>query len=58
MAKAKKVVTVKVSPNTTVIGPDGHTIYRAGDEFTIDDAATVAQWVAAGSVVKVPVKRR
>ena len=51
-------VNVKVSPNTTVIGPDGVTVYRAGDEFTVDDDDTVAQWLSAGTVTRVSRARK
>jgi len=58
MAKAK-TVTVVVSPNTSVIGPDGVTVYRAGETFDVADDDTAAQWLTAGAVAKVsPAKRR
>lgn len=51
-------VTVRVSPNTSLIGPDGVTVYRAGDEFTVDDDETLAQWLSAGTVAKVSPRKR
>ncbi|MBA2514551.1 MAG: hypothetical protein H0V26_09520 [Solirubrobacterales bacterium] len=49
----KKVITVEVSPNTTLTGPDGM-LRRAGETFDVADDDTVRQWVTAGWAVKVP----
>ncbi len=57
MAKAKKVITVVVALNTTLVDGDG-VLRRAGDRFDVADDDTSRQWMSAGWVVKVPPAKR
>ena len=48
---------VVVSPNTTLLDTDG-LLRQPGDRFEAVDDDTLAAWLAAGAVAKVPVARK